>query len=218
MSTVSNVDLNEWYRTCEAAAAGVIQKVLAHLPDGGVLVDVGANVGVVTRAAIRERDATVYAFEPVEAYRDFCERRNPTARVRGYALGAEMDRKTLWCDSTNLGWNTFEAEKATPGMRPVGVRVLPLDMFPDIEPDVIKVDVEGYEWAVIRGAHRTIQTHRPVIVVEVGWGTDHPHREEVVKEMEWLFSIGYERVPYEFTNVTTDFVLTPQASPSPSAS
>ncbi|WP_066413666.1 FkbM family methyltransferase [Halorubrum aethiopicum] len=38
-------------------------------------------------------------------------------------------------------------------------------------PDAIKVDVEGHELAVLRGAAATVRTHRPLLVVEVHDGT-----------------------------------------------
>lgn len=34
-------------------------------------------------------------------------------------------------------------------------------------PDVITMDVEGSEWHVLRGAHRTLRVHRPVVFVSV---------------------------------------------------
>ena len=34
-------------------------------------------------------------------------------------------------------------------------------------PDLMKIDVEGAEGAVIRGAARTIDAHRPVLLIEV---------------------------------------------------
>jgi FkbM family methyltransferase len=202
------VNLDEWNDVVELKANAVIVSMLAHLPRGGVFVDVGANTGAVTKAAIEWREARVWAFEPVPQLASYCIKQNPTAHVKNVALGAAWDRLTLWCDTTeNLGWNTFVAEKRTPGMIPVDVLVMDLDAYTEIPPiDVLKVDVEGYEWAVIRGGHRRIERDKPVIIIELGWGTDHPHRAEVVEEMEWLFSIGYERVDYDIQH-TQDYVL-----------
>lgn len=208
---MSGHSLDAWHEHVAEAADGVIRSVLDHLPEGGTFFDIGANTGCVTEAAIRERHARVWAWEPVEELALYCQSRNPTAHVYREGLGAHLDRLTIWCDKTlNLGWNTFVTEQRTPGMEPAEVVVMTLDCHWDLPPvDVIKIDVEGYEWAVLRGAHRRILADKPVLIVEFGWGVHHPHRAEEVAELEWLFANGYQRVPYEQETGTTDYVLVP---------
>ena len=198
----------EWIQQQENAAAPVIEAVLKALPQhrAGVLFDVGACAGVVTRAAL-DAGHWVYAFEPVAEYRELCYRRNPTAKVFPFALGAELGRATIWCDKMgNHGWNTMVSEKITDGMRTESVEVRPLDSMEVNAIDVLKIDVEGYESFVIEGAVNTILRLRPTIIMELGWGTSHPDWPSQVKMMEWLFDIGYQRVPYEFEG-TKDVVL-----------
>jgi FkbM family methyltransferase len=201
--------LDEWADRVELASNGVVVEMLKHLPTGGVLFDIGANTGAVTKAAIVERDAQVYAWEPVPHYARYCQDHNPKARVYEEALGEDWRTATLWCDYANLGWNTFVTEQRTWGMEPLEVPVTTLDSYFVLpRPDVMKIDVEGYEWAVLRGGHSVIADWKPVIIVEIGWGGHHPQRAEVVTEMEWLFSIGYDRVDYDVDH-TEDFVLVP---------
>jgi FkbM family methyltransferase len=45
------------------------------------------------------------------------------------------------------------------------VDLLPLDDL-DLAPDLVKVDVEGFDLHVLRGMRRTIATHKPVLMVE----------------------------------------------------
>ena len=44
--------------------------------------------------------------------------------------------------------------------------------------DVIKIDVEGHEASVLTGAMETIARFKPILYVEVAWGTEHPAWEE----------------------------------------
>ena len=56
-------------------------------------------------------------------------------------------------------------------------------------PDVVLVDVEGFEWHVLTGASRTIAERRTTFLVEVhvGHGLDRPPEDIVA-----LLSPGYE--------------------------
>ena len=74
-------------------------------------------------------------------------------------------------------------------------------------PDAIKVDVEGHEAAVLRGAARTIATYRPLLVIEVhdeagdrdgdtqsGGESPRPSERDL---REWLVERGYTVEPAE---------------------
>lgn len=204
------MDLDAWEVFIQTAASGVISEVLQHLPNGGTFIDIGANVGVVSKAAIEHRDAKVFAFEPTP----WCYARlaRLPLTVVPVGLGEKPGMVRLWCDvEQNFGWNTLVDEKRTEGMQYLDVPVLPFDGYFDRlfnHLDVVKIDVEGYEYAVLRGMRSALRRLHPVLVVELGWGTSHPKRERQVEEIEWLFDNGYQRVNYDFDQ-TTDVVFLP---------
>jgi FkbM family methyltransferase len=143
-------------------------------------IDVGANEGVYTHAFART-GARVEAFEPqpesLEVLRAYARSR-PQVHVHGYALGAaagtavlevpRRDGKPLTGHARLLRPPAHKQEEALG--RPESsfvVEVRTLDSFAFDDVAMIKIDVEGHELDVLRGAHETIKRNRPLILVEI---------------------------------------------------
>lgn len=58
----------------------------------------------------------------------------------------------------------------------------------ETRPDLVKIDVQGYEAAVLRGGLQTIRKHRPIFLLENN--PDNPHEDVLLVE-------GYRRAAYE---------------------
>ncbi len=59
-------------------------------------------------------------------------------------------------------------------------------------PQVIKIDVDGDEPKVLRGAARTLQAHRPYIVLEVAPDFNQLQNEDIGQALRWLTdTLGY---------------------------
>lgn len=129
------------------------------VPVGGTrtAVDVGACVGVWTSQLTQYR--RVVAFEPApENYRCLVENA-PKAECHNIALGAVPSWGSLHNpEPTNCG-----AWEVRPG-NDVDVRTL--DSFKLNDVDLLKIDVQGMETAVLIGAMNTIMLSWPTIVVE----------------------------------------------------
>jgi len=135
-------------------------------------IDVGANVGKILSSILAAApDGRHIAFEPVRHLRESLMRRFPMVDVRGEAVAdytgmAEFDvvpdlpsRSGL---STTLALDQhWRTEK-------VSVPVISLDEAVDDQspPALIKIDVEGGELGVVRGAERILRQFRPTLAFE----------------------------------------------------
>jgi FkbM family methyltransferase len=142
------------------------------LKDSGAVVDVGANAGIYSAMAIQSR-RWVAAFEPVpeEAAR---LRRLIGARgiVHQVALSDYSGKALLNVPYVDEGAVTtrssLEANVDTDlSYRGIEVNVATLDSFGLSDIAFLKIDVEGHELSVLRGAAETIMRSRPNLLVEV---------------------------------------------------
>ena len=191
--------------SCELHSYGLIEPALTSLfieavaPDA-VVFDVGAHLGYYSLLAAG-LGGRVHAFEPARS----------TARLLERNVG---DRATvavagLWSEETTLelkdfgpahsAVNTFVSVRDEGLSDPDGAYPAPvttLDRYVEDTnevPSLIKVDAEGAELQVLRGAETTIRDARPVVTIEVGdTRTDRTSRPAI----DFAMSLGL--VPYEF--------------------
>jgi len=128
-----------------------------------VALDVGANVGLWSRDLVKHFDKVI-AFEPVEMFRE-CLAKNVTSDrlwASPMALGDADMRATMVITEGNTGHSHIDPNKVNQG----DIQVVRLDNLNMEIVDYIKIDCEGYEYKVIRGAEQTIRRCRPIIVLE----------------------------------------------------
>lgn len=141
--------------------------VLDHCPLSRrrTMVDAGAHIGLWS-FNFMHYFKHIDAFEPVAAHRE-CFRSNvlpDTGKSQGsitlypYALGERADHISIRVNPTSSG------DSWVKGKGPIEMRTI--DSFKIEDVDLIKVDAEGYEEFILRGARETISTWRPVVVVE----------------------------------------------------
>lgn len=149
-----------------------LARFLGLLRPGQTVVDVGANVGLYTLAAARAvgPGGRVVAFEPEPRN---CARLQRNVEANGHAnvtvvqaaVGEASGRARLYLGGDS-GVHSLLAERA--GGPAVEVEVVALDEYCEREglvPDVVKVDAEGAELAVLRGLRRTLRRAGGIAVV-----------------------------------------------------
>ncbi len=159
------------------------QRTLARvLQPGNVFYDVGANKGfyAVIAARLVGPEGAVHAFEPFPESVHAIEanaRANGFENVTVWPVGVSdvSGVDTLIVEggdfeyrlSTSL--NAGEADKS----RAITVEIVRLDeLVADGRlppPDVVMIDVEGAEVAVLRGMTEIVKRHRPTILCEIHW-------------------------------------------------
>lgn len=150
-----------------------IKAVLAcALRSDGMYVDVGSNRGQVLAEAVRiAPHGRHVAFEPIPALAEEVRRRFAGVDCRELALGARRETATF-CHFVGLdGWSGLRRnplvsdEQGRPEYFDVEVSTLDAELS-GLRPDVIKIDVEGAELAVLKGGQELLAKVRPVIVFE----------------------------------------------------
>lgn len=144
----------------------LLDQLLRTLRPGDVLFDVGANIGVVSLiAAATHPEITVYAFEPMpenlEALRANIKLNGMEDRVHAHpiALSDHQGTAVLFADN-QAGEGTSSLVNTQKQGRKLTIETDTMDHFLDrtgVVPDVVKIDVEGAEWEVIKGARGVCQ-------------------------------------------------------------
>lgn len=152
-------------------------------------IDVGAHCALWSYWMAKDF-ADLIAFEPHPDHQS-CWRRNMNGTSRNvtlfpYALGPSMGSISLKTGPSSSGDTYVDLTN------PVGaIPQWPLDRFTITDLDFLKIDAEGYEVFIVRGARATLEKNRPVIIVEQKPGHGKKYRESDTAAMTLLQSWGY---------------------------
>jgi FkbM family methyltransferase len=139
-------------------------------PDSAT-VDVGAHVGGVLREIVRlAPDGRHMAFEPIPSLAERLAHDYPGVEVHAAAAADRSGTATFqWIESEPaMSGLQLPAKHAALGPTAIEVRLERLDDVVDESPAFLKIDVEGGEEAVLRGAQDTLERYRPLVALEHG--------------------------------------------------
>lgn len=138
---------------------------------GEVFIDVGANIGIWSLyvARILGDGGKVFSFEPSPL---------TASRLREHILGNHLDsrievmemavsNRTGKANFSHQDYHAGGSHLSTGKEQGVEVQATSLDeSFPTLNPQWIKIDVEGHEIEVLEGARQMIERSRPCLILE----------------------------------------------------
>ncbi len=174
-----------------------------------IALDIGANDGGYISAMIGN-GFNVIAFEPVpDMFDKCCERFLGDSRVVINNIG--VSDKSGWLknitvlsawtlgDSKELGLDIAldYKEKET-----FDVQLVTLDeTVGDLKIGFIKLDVDGYEFKVLRGAEKLLLAQKPPILCEFSCYIEGTFKEKVEDFINYIFFLGYDIMSMDGLNV-----------------
>ena len=159
----------------------------------GDLIDIGANIGnhTVFFSKIINNSCNVHSFEPGDAALSILKdnidiNKSKKVIIHPVALGSLPSKGYLedW-HSTNLGAVRIKSH-ASDNSKEVNILTLDMELQNCTNISVIKIDVEGMELDVLKGAKNILSKHSPDLYIEAA-------KESFFKEIElYLEAYGYQ--------------------------
>ena len=180
-----------------------------YLKRGGVFLDIGANIGYLSAigASLVGKDGVVHSFEPVPEYFKYLSKLvelNPDYNIviNNFALGESRDSACL----NVAGQSKIGSNSMVPNFIPedlvkttITVPVQRLDRYAEENnlscPSLIKVDVEGFELPVLKGASALFQQSKdklPLVIVEITPSVNEQSNKDIAELEELMFGFGYK--------------------------
>lgn len=198
------------------------------IEDDGIILDIGANIGIMTTLmAKKSKNARLIAFEPIpENIRalkrviDHYKLKNVT--IYEAALGAENGQLKMVMpiiDSVKMqGLSHVLEEKSDHTPEPGSIYQVPVYKLDDIKElhsgekiTAIKIDVENFEYQVLKGGEQMLREHKPVIYCEL-WDNEKKYLTiDFLKEMGYMVKIYEKKKLVEYSNqAVTNFFFVPE--------
>jgi len=152
----------------EAAIPLVLRKLLTKSSN---CIDVGCHLGsVLHEFTVIAPQGRHMAFEPTPRKAGWLKRKFPKVEVHGMALGETAGEVSFFLNQTRSGFSSLvpNGEPNVDLIEEIKVPCERLDTMvgDDRKIDFIKIDVEGFELPVIRGATKVFARDRPYLMFE----------------------------------------------------
>ena len=195
----------------------IVKNKIINLPDAAVVFDVGANIGVISLGIAKLLGTgMVYSFEPTHyAYSKFKKNlelnMNLAPRIKLMQLLVSDECKEISNMDIYSSWrlDDYGKDKHSVHMgtaKPAnGISSVTLDAFCNENQitrlDLIKIDTDGHEHKVLKGARESILKFKPKIIFEIGIYLMNEHNIDFSFYYNFFQSINYNLVDNKNGNI-----------------
>lgn len=191
-----------YYGYCEANLTNFL---LRYLKPESIVLDVGAHVGFYSMltSALVSQSGQVHSFEPTPWTFNLLKQNTTNLKnvtLNNNAVSNTNERIVFKDYGPGYGaFNTLREDGASvlkTKPKDVFVQTIILDEYcieKNIRPDFIKLDAEGFEFAILNGMVKILTEDKPLVTLEVAGGEDWS--DNCRKSMNFLMDKDY--LPYE---------------------
>lgn len=188
---------------------------------GSVCIDIGANLGGMTREFIKNGAMEIHAFEPVPAnfikLMENCGSINGVtlnqagvSDVCGWVRGARILNAHTLADPAKVNLDVALEDTGA-----FNFETITIDSYMDVmrvdSLDLIKLDVDGYEPQCVRGMIKTLQRYRPMLMIELSY-LPMKLGESVERMVSQIYDLGYKLCTMD-NEVCEDALMVMEAFP-----
>jgi FkbM family methyltransferase len=172
----------------------VIDRVLHRIiRENSCCVDVGCHIGSTLSEILRMAPHGSHAaFEPIPSKAQWLRRRFPEVTVFEVALAERSGEATFFVNTKLSGFSGLHRHGEGAEHEALTVRTARLDeLLAAQRVDFIKLDVEGGELGVLKGATAILEQWRPRILFECTQSSLAAHGVAPAEMFDWLTAHGY---------------------------
>lgn len=159
--------------TYDLATSSLLEKFLV---EGNIVYDIGANTGYFTLASARLVGDTgkVFSFEPLPANISMLQKHVSINKINNtvimkMAVSNRQGKVNFSNEENNLGNTYVDSIYFKDNRNKIEVDTASIDYLVNsliiTPPDLIKIDAEGAEYEILRGADKIISKYRPVLLL-----------------------------------------------------
>jgi len=194
------------------------EEFFALVKRGNTVFDIGANTGLYTLLAAKALGdkGQVYSFEPSQRNLEFLRRhitlnKIGNATVFPCAIAAKSGEAFF-----DQGENHATGHLSKKGQ--IAVNVVTVDELVEtgqvIAPSILKIDVEGAETSVLKGAITVLNQARPIVFLAIHGSKQHEECCDILTSANYRIEVSNEQYNIQFGSLSFDYLAEILAYPN----